>query len=395
MLEITNFREGDILNHNHGQETPQSLNVKIEGISDSGYPVKVNGQPAEMDGPRFSAHVSLTQKINTVTASVLTPYGKYSQELTLVWDKQSFLRYNYYIDDHIFLFTDLANERPARAFDHFYLKALKKFHDDYGFKVTLNSFYHNDHHEFLLKDMPDIWKQEFIDNSDWLKFSFHARSEFPDRPYLEASGEEVGRDYDLVMNEIIRFAGESSFIVPINVHWANIHPAGAAEMMRRGVNCWSTAFCARVMGGPSLTDRMKGGDMDTVEKRSMSGEDKLAPTEGLEMHYGRQEVSNYLKSRGAYYDPSIGIFFFNCGFCGNLVPLTDVEKHICGSIALYQSKGMEIFCGGSHEQYSFPYYSNYQPDHLKRLDTSLRLLSENGYKPVFYPEGLLGNTAWN
>ncbi|MBO7329785.1 MAG: hypothetical protein J6W00_13555, partial [Lentisphaeria bacterium] len=117
MIEITNFRQGAILNHNHGEETEKSLKVRIEGISDHGCPVMINGVAAEMDGRRFFADIDLTEKINTVTASTITPYGNYSQELTLVWDKKSFKRYNFYIDDHIFTFTDLAKERPKSAFD--------------------------------------------------------------------------------------------------------------------------------------------------------------------------------------------------------------------------------------------------------------------------------------
>jgi hypothetical protein len=207
MIEITNLRQGAILNHNHGVETENSLVVPVEGISESGFPVTVNGIPAEMDGRRFSVELPLTEKINAVTAQSITPYGNFSQELTVVWDKKSFKRCNFYIDDHSFLFTDLAKERPASAFDHFYLKGLKEINKKYGTKFTLNAFYENAHHGFLLKDMPDIWKSEFHDNSDWLKFTFHAYSEFPDRTYAEASAEEIGREWDMVANEIYRFAG--------------------------------------------------------------------------------------------------------------------------------------------------------------------------------------------
>lgn len=163
MIDITNVRQGAVLNHNHGKETDKSLTIRIEGVSEYGRPVKVNEVPAEMDGRRFFADVELTSKLNQVTASVLTPFGTYSQELTLVWDKKSFRRFNCYIDDHSFLFTDLAQQKPARAFDHFYLKGLKNINDKYGLKVTLNCFYRNDHHPFELKDMPDTWKSEFID----------------------------------------------------------------------------------------------------------------------------------------------------------------------------------------------------------------------------------------
>ena len=108
MIQITNFRQGTILNHNHGKETNDGLTVAIEGLSEGGYPVKINGVPAMMDGRFFRADLTLTQKLNDVTASVLTPYGTYSQTLTLVWDKQSFKRCNFYIDDHSFTFTELS-----------------------------------------------------------------------------------------------------------------------------------------------------------------------------------------------------------------------------------------------------------------------------------------------
>ena len=83
MIEITSHRQGAILNRHHGEESEKSLKVTIRGISESGRPVKVNGLPAVMDGRNFSAEIELTQKVNPVTASVLTPYGVYSQELSL------------------------------------------------------------------------------------------------------------------------------------------------------------------------------------------------------------------------------------------------------------------------------------------------------------------------
>ncbi|MBO7327783.1 MAG: hypothetical protein J6W00_12420, partial [Lentisphaeria bacterium] len=79
MLEITNYRQGAILNHNHGEETEKSLKVKIEGLSDVGSRVYVNGIQAEMDGRRFCAEIELTEKFNKVTASTQTSYGKFSQ----------------------------------------------------------------------------------------------------------------------------------------------------------------------------------------------------------------------------------------------------------------------------------------------------------------------------
>jgi hypothetical protein len=389
------LRQGAVLNQNHGIETNECLQIQIHGFSASGQPVKIDGHPAEMDGRNFSASVKLTSKLNKIIASVTTPYGLFSQEIIVVWDKKSFRRCDFYIDDNIFVFTDLAKQRPARAFEHFYLAGLKNIHDKYGLKLTLNCFYHNDHHDFELKDMPDSWKSEFIDNSDWLRLSFHSYGEFPDRPYIESTAEEFGRDYDLVKNEIIRFAGEQTWIPPEVIHWANIHPAVARELVNRGTRCYSNSFRPRVMGGPSLTERQNGGNMDKVEDRSVSGVDKNAGTEGLGMHYDYPEEKTYLNNHCAYFDPAIGIFFSGNGCCCNLLSRKDILKRYTEIFEVSKRYGNEIFRGASHEQYTFPYYPNYIPDHLERIEEAARCLIEIGEcKPVFFNEGLLGNMAW-
>ncbi|MBQ7208102.1 MAG: hypothetical protein IJS01_09935 [Lentisphaeria bacterium] len=396
MVEITNLRQGVVLNHNHGVETENELRITVEGFSSDGMPVTVNGVPAEMDGRRFSAGIGLTKKFNVVKAETVTPFGVFSQEIVAVWDKKSFKRSNFYIDDHSFLFTELARDRPKSAFDHFYLAGLKEIHKNYGTKFTLNAFYENAHHGFLLKDMPDTWKSEFIDNSDWLKFSFHARSEFPDRLYAEATAEEFGRDWDQVQNEIVRFAGEESYIAPVVIHWANIHPAVAQEMIRRGTTCYSTALRMRIMGGPSLADRQKGGDMKSVTQRSLSGADRDAGTLGFKMHYDRIEETGYLEKHHCYYDPLLKLFFFRTnGVCCNLVPLDEIEPRLRTTFGNAAKRGVEIFGNASHEQYTFPCYPNYLPDHMQRLACAARVMRENGCEPVFFTEGILGNTAWD
>jgi hypothetical protein len=46
-------------------------------------------------------------------------------------------------------------------------------------------------------------------------------------------------------------------------------------------------------------------------------------------------------------------------------------------------------------QYTFPYYPNYLPDHMQRLEKMAQVYTEYGCKPVFFTEGILGNTAWD
>ena len=396
MIEITSHRQGAVLNHNHGIETESSLKIRVEGISEAGRPVKVNGVPAEMDGRIFRADVELKEKFNNITATVMTPTGDYSQSLVLVWDKKSFKRFNCYIDDHSFLFMELTRQKPARAFDHFYLAALKKIHEETGLKVTLNSFFRNDHDPdgYLLSEMPDIWKSEFEDQSDWLRFSFHAYSEFPDRPYIEATAEEFSRDYDLIRDEIIRFAGEKSFIVPMIVHWGNIHSAVAAEYRRKGAMIYGKSMRPCVMGGPSLADRQKGGNMKAVENRAASRDERVSEYEGFSLYYDDQEENSYLARHKVYYNPAIDMYIQLGTVCCNLLTQDVIRERIAAQLELNGKYGVETYSFASHEQYSFPFYPNYIPDHLDRIALTARLFHEAGYKGVFYPEGLFGNTAW-
>jgi hypothetical protein len=52
-----------------------------------------------------------------------------------------------------------------------------------------------------------------------------------------------------------------------------------------------------------------------------------------------------------------------------------------------QAEIMDLF---TLEQYFWPFYRNYVPDHAQRLDAATRWVTEHGYKPVFFHEGFLG-----
>ena len=98
--------------------------------------------------------------------------------------------------------------------------------------------------------MPDIWKSEFADNSDWLKFSLHSYSEFPDRPYADSSRKKFLEDYQLLQNEVTRFAGADAFIVPQMLHWNNVSSGVADELIKLGCRCYSESMRPRMMATP-------------------------------------------------------------------------------------------------------------------------------------------------
>ena len=51
---------------------------------------------------------------------------------------------------------------------------------------------------------------------------------------------------------------------------------------------------------------------------------------------------------------------------------------------------MDLF---THEQYFWPFYQRYIPDHAQRLDATIRWVTEHGYKPVLFHKGFMGGRA--
>ena len=114
MIEITNFRNGSVLSCHDGIETPEYLEITVEGITSPQADVCVNGIAAEKFDRRFTASIRLTEKINTITAVASDTYGEHSQTITAVWDKGSFKRFNFFIDDCIFFLRNIAvNKLPS------------------------------------------------------------------------------------------------------------------------------------------------------------------------------------------------------------------------------------------------------------------------------------------
>lgn len=368
MFEITNLRDGAVLDHTFGIETIDGLEIVINGIAPAQANVTVNGIPAIRHDRNFTSRVKLTGKINQITAEADDFYGKRTITLTVVWDKGSFKRYNFFFDDCIFFLRWIALNRPQSVFEEMFLKRLKDIHEKYNSKFMLNLFYHDDHHDFALSGVPDCYKAEFQANSDWLKFSFHAYSEFPDRPYQHADAQKLASDFDLVRSEVCRFAGEKCFIAPMVIHWAMTNPDNFAVLQERGTKC------------------LAGGFLGSV---AYIGEKHTTRVTDIGYHY-EQDTAHYLKDRHIFYDRFHDILLLDNLLCCNLNDMTCIEN----SFAALQTAPRDTLSLMSHEQYCYSDYFNYIPDHLDRVERSCQLATEAGYKPVWFPEGILGNTAW-
>lgn len=371
MLEIVNVRHGAVLNCNHGVEGNCGLEFEVAGLAEITADVWVNGVIARRKDRQFFAKILLDKKYNKITVRAHDHFGDEIREIQVVYDKNSFRRYNFFIDDNSFFLTDLAKQRPKSLFDHFYLRALKNIHDEFGTKFTLNCFYRNDHDpdHFEISAMPELWKGEFEDNSSWLRLSFHAYSEFPSRPYQNATGKKLAEDYDLIKREICRFAGEENFIPPVALHWSITNPDNFKVLKQRNV---------QVMSGQFISARTRPGEEASAIVTTDIG------------YFYEQDVARYIAEQKAWYDFDTEMMLIHPSCCCNLDNTAQLDKKITDSMAI----GNNIMSLETHEQYCFPSYFNYMPDHIDRMRYAAKLAFEGGYEPVFFAQGLLGNLSW-
>lgn len=299
---------------------------------------------------------------------------------------------HFYIDDVIWVFRDLTRQRPASIFDNFFLKVLKEAHDKYGLKAQLNVFYRTDFYygmdDFSLADMTDAYKAEFEAASDWLKMGFHSRQEFPDYPWVNAKYEDVKQVFEDIRREVTRFAGENSFTYAVNPHWLPMSKAGVQALYDCGVRLMSVTLGTphEYSGDPTtlpyghaqrlLSNRQPETRLFTRDTLDASIASSIC---GYNHMSGDVEeiVKNTLTS---YPDGEIGMNFtkFGGGIILNLSDLATLDQEFAPLL------GNEYIGYCTHEQYSYPDYFGYEPDHGDKILKAAEIMHANGYTYFFY-----------
>ncbi len=356
MLRIHAPFHGAILNRHHGDTTQGGLKVCVHGEAPLRARVTVNGLQTRRAGTRFATDLTLAEKETTIIAVADGAGGLTEHRIRVVWDRNSRPRYRFSIDDNSFFLRDIAQKNYGTLFDCFYLQGLRDLNCKYGAKFVLNIYYTTED-GFDLKQFPDRFKGEWRDNASWLKLAFHAYANLPDRPYQYASAQKLAGDLDLVAAEIHRFAGAESYSPPTVIHWGMLQPAVLPALAQRGVRVLS-AMCRWTSGGFDVNYMLD------------------------------DERSEWLARNEAFKDFQSGIVFSNIDLVCNNTPLERIVPTL-ETVAADPTRAeiMDLF---THEQYFWPFYTNYIPDHFQRLDAAIRWVTEHGYQPVFFHEGLLG-----
>jgi len=296
----------------------------------------------------------------------------------------------FFIDDVIWLFRDLTRQRPVSMFDHPFLGALKTAHEEYGVKTQLNVFYRTSFFygddDFSLSEMTDAYKAEWVASSDWLKLAFHSKEEFPDYPYVNADYNLVKNNFNLIVNQIRRFAGNSSIAWAIVPHWAPISKEGVLALRDCGVKVTYATWGEKIPYDGDASSLPYGHANRLLHNKkpetclfTRSTYDK-AITRSIcgYNHLSSEQYQKINQTCDTYQDPETGMHFNNSAhlvlnLCNTETITNDLNKLI----------GQEYINIGNHEQYFYPDYFAYQPDYAEKIFTMGRMLHEAGYEFIF------------
>ena len=293
----------------------------------------------------------------------------------------------FYVDDVIWCLRDIARQRPNSIYDNAFFAMLKRAHDDSGMTIQLNLFYRTDFFygsdEFTLRDMPDCYKAEFEAASDWLRFAFHAKQEFPDYPYVNAKYEDVKKDYEDIISEVLRFAGEKSISHACIAHWRPLSREACKALFDSGVKFVSASAgnTAEYTGDESVLPY--GHAARLLQNRQPETKLYTRPTNDKRIRASicgynhislEQEAEIYMKNKSIL-DENTGLRFriFGLRTCLNLETLDTLKD------AIISKSDAEEFAIFVHEQYFYPEYYAYQPDYADKLYLAAKLIKDAGY----------------
>ena len=118
-------------------------------------------------------------------------------------------------DDVYLCIKDLKDTlRYTSVFQQPFLKSLKELHDVYGAVFSLYVYEKADN--FVITEVPDKFRNEFIENSEWLKFGYHAIEPRFDK---KEQSLEFERSFLNVKKSILHWAGKSSLAPCLRLHY--------------------------------------------------------------------------------------------------------------------------------------------------------------------------------
>ena len=243
------------------------------------------------------------------------------------------------VDDNIRFFKEITENGYKSIFEHPYLAMYKRLHERFNLKVQLNLFYKTD--EFILSRFSDKYYNEWQENSDWLKLSFHSDYE-KICPYEFSGYDEVYEDCKRVNDEILRFASPSALAKTTTIHYCLATEDGLKALSDNNVTGLLGLFGSSSSYGIGEEDaeKLRKGEIIKLGKISYAAIDIVLN------NFSKEDI------------------------------LAKIKK-------LTNRNNINVMI---HEQYFYPDYGRYQPDFEEKIASAFSLLTQNVYKSCFLEE---------
>lgn len=245
------------------------------------------------------------------------------------------------MDDNIRFLKELTEKHYGSMFDHPYLAMYRRLHEEFDLKIQLNLFYSMEN--FDLSQMSDAYYEEWKENSDWLKLSFHSELENV-RPYESSEYGEVYADCNLVNEQIRRFASDKALANTTTIHYCLLTEDGLKAIED---NC-----IVGLLGlfGTCEDPRTSYGIKECEAERIRRGES---------LKIGKLSFA------------SIDIVLNSFETDKIIDQLAHMSNRNCIRVMI-------------HEQYFYEDYRHYQPKFEEKLRSTFSFLCDNGYQSSFY-----------
>ena len=346
--------DGDMLNEYDGTEAEGFLLIKVKILAPSGSRIKVNGIAARYADGMFVADIPLTDYENIIRAEELNTGNV--RNITVYRLKNYINRYRVSLDDTIWCLRDIGHNAGIykSIFDNSYLAFLKQVHDTFGTKIHMNIYYQTE--GFNLSQMPDKYKNERRENAGWLRMSFHALQNDPDKPYINSGHAEVKKDCEMVIEQIRRFAGEEVMEPVTTLHWGEATVNGCRALREAGY---------RGLAGYFNVDN----DLPSVS------------------YYLDEEKRRHMSNRSIWKDMGEDIIFCRIGIVLDRHKIEEIPAFLSSKEENGHKPGyIDLLI---HEQYFYPFYEAYQADYKQKVFTAARWAVDNGYQPAFLSDCIL------
>ncbi len=345
-----------MLTDSSGERIGDTLKIRVRVDAPDDKKLFVNSIPLEKKAfGVFRAEVILDKYHNVL--EFFDEQTAEKQIINVYYLKNGYKKYRISLDDNIWVFQNLTENKDVYSslFDDPYMSCLKRVHDKFGTKFHMNVFYETDRNGgFNLSQMTDKYKNEWIENSDWLRLSFHSNSDLPSRPYANVSYEQMYFEAGRVDKEIRRFAGEQTHANTVTtIHWGEVSLEGVRALRDLGYKAFVGDFNWKVNKGADI--RM----------------------------YCDIEQCFIIQKYGFCYDDEEDVYFFSYNGETDIQHITDVSligPELEGKLndsSLYHFKDICL-----HEQY-FHWYPPEKHLYYEKLCEAAKWFDDHGYEPVF------------